>query len=308
MSELTLRQLEYFVAIADTGSITGAAQHCRVTQSAVSLALAQLERSVGATLVIRGRGRGVALTTEGVAVAARARTVMEQVDQVSSVVSQVQGRLSGRLSVGVFRTLAEHTVPALIEWFATRHPDVELRFVEGSGTRVQDELLAGRAHVAFLYRAVLDPACRGETVRDASRMAVFSPDHPLATTATLDFATLARHPAMLIDEEPALQRTLAAFEAAGVTPLVPWRSASVQTIQNVVGRGLAYSVLMQTAERSPEGRPLIFRPLEGDSFVNPVVAALPRGVAPTALIAEAITAVKTHWSALGSGDAHAPAV
>lgn len=296
MSELTLRQLEYFTAIADTGSLTAAAERCRVSQAAVSIALAQLERSVGATLVIRRRGRGIALTAEGIAVVAHARVVADEVDRVASVVSHVRGRLSGRLVVGVYRTLSMHTVPALIDWFAQRHPEVELQFVEGSGSYVQEEMLAGRAHVAIVYRAQLGSACVDELVRDARRMAVMSPEHPLADRPRLDLHLLAEHPAILLDEEPAFQRTLAAFDAVGARPRVPWRSASVQTIQNVVGRGLAYSILMQTTPHSPEGRPLVFRHLEGDSFANPAVAALPRGVAPTALVAEAVAAVRAHWA------------
>ncbi len=297
MSEVTLRQLEYFSAIAETGSMTAAAARCRVTQAAVSTSLAQLERTVGATLVIRSPGKRIALTTEGVAVAAHARTVLEEVGKVSSIVSEVRGRLSGRLVISVYRTLAMHTIPALIEWFGTRHPEVELQFVEGSGTEVQGEVLTGRAQVGVIYRAQLVPGCEPIVLREGRRMAVMSPDHPLATHPRLSLPVLAEHPAILLDEEPALQRTLAAFAAAGAEPLVPWRSRSVEAIHNVAGRGSAYSILMQTRSHSPEGRPLVFRALPGDGLDNPVAGALPRGVAPSAHVAEALTAIRDYWVA-----------
>ncbi|WP_110590197.1 LysR family transcriptional regulator [Microbacterium suaedae] len=297
MAEITLRQLEYFVAIADSGSLTAAAERCRVTQAAVSIALGQLERGIGTRLVIRHPGHGIALTTEGVAVAAHARSVLEEVDKVSSIVSEVRGRLSGRLSIGVYRTLSMHTIPALIDWFGTRHPEVELDFVEGSGSHVQNEMLAGRVHVCVMYRAQLGSACDATTLRSARRLAVMSPEHPLADKPDLTLRGLAAHPAIFLDEEPALQRTLAAFAAEGVEPLVPWRSSSVQTIHNVVGRGSAYSLLMQTTSRSPEGHPLVFRDLPGSPFDNPVVAALPRGVTPTALVSEALSAIRDYWAA-----------
>lgn len=295
MMDITLRQLEYFVAIADTGSITAASVASRVTQAAVSTALAQLERAVGARLIIRRPGRGIALTAEGIAVAAHARGVLEGAERVSSIVSEAQGRLTGRLSIGVYRTLAPHTIPALIEWFGSKHPGVELRFVEGSGSRVQDEVLSGRAQVAVIYRAQLAQACRPTLLRRGRRMAVMSPDHPLAAHPRLDLRILASHPAMFLDEEPALQRTLSAFAAAGVEPLVPWRSSSVEAIHNVAGRGSAYSILMQTRSHSPEGRPLVFRPLPGDVLDNPVVASLPKGVTPSALVSEALEAVREYW-------------
>ncbi|WP_105566926.1 LysR family transcriptional regulator [Microbacterium halophytorum] len=300
MADITLRQLEYFVAIADTGSVTAAARSCRVTQAAVSTALAQLERTVGARLVIRHPGHGIALTAEGAAVASHARTVLDDVERVSSVVSVSRGRLTGTLSIGVYRTLAPHTVPALIEWFSTRHPDVSLRFIEASGSHVQDEVLAGRAQVAVIYRAQLASGLDATILRDALRMAVMSPDHPLAAHTGLSLEVLAEHPAILLDEEPALQRTLAAFAAAGVEPLVPWRSTSVEAIHNVAGRGSAYSILMQTRSHSPEGRPLVFRELPDPGLENPVAAVLPRGVRPTALVAEALAAVREHWAAADS--------
>ncbi|WP_156761324.1 LysR family transcriptional regulator [Microbacterium karelineae] len=296
MTEITLRQLEYFVAIADSGSLTAAAERCRVTQAAVSIALGQLERTVGTALVIRRPGHGIALTTEGIAVVAHARSVLDEVHKVSSIVSEVRGRLSGRLSIGVYRTLSMHTIPALIDWFASRHPDVELEFVEGSGSHVQNEMLAGRVHVCVIYRAQLGSACDATTLRHARRLAVMSPDHPLADEPDLTLRRLAAHPAIFLDEEPALQRTLAAFAAEGADPLVPWRSSSVQTIHNVVGRGSAYSLLMQTTSRSPEGRPLRFRDLPASPFDNPVVAALPRRVTPTALVSEALAAVRDYWA------------
>lgn len=305
MSDVTLRQLEYFVAIAETGSMTGAAARCRVTQAAVSTSLAQLERSLGATLVIRRPGQRVALTPEGVAAEARARAALEQVEKVSSIVSEVRGRLSGRLVIAVYRTLAMHTIPALIDWFASRHPEVELQFVEGSGGEVQSEVLTGRAQVAVIYRAQLVSGCEPIVVREGRRMAVMSPDHPLAAHPSLSLPVLAEHPAILLDEEPALQRTLAAFAMAGVEPLVPWRSRSVEAIHNVAGRGSAYSILMQTRSHSPEGRPIVFRALPGDGLDNPVAGALPRGVAPNALVAEALRAIREYWVAtdasLGAG-------
>lgn len=299
MKEVTLRQLEYFAAIAETGSVTAAAARCNVSQAAVSLALAQLERVVGATLAIRRRGKGVALTTEGQAVAAHARLVADHVVGIASVVDEVHGRLSGRLVVGVFRTLAMHVIPPLIDWFTHRHPQVELDFVEGSGPGVQKEMLTGRVQVCAIYEAQLVAGCTGEVLRDTRRMIALSPDHPLAQRDSIQLAELAPYPAVLVDEEPALQRTLAEFAAAGVEPRVVWRTASVQAIQNVVGRNLAYSLLMQPTAASPEGRPLTYRPIAGDVPRNAVMASLPAGVKPNALVGAALTGLREYWAEPG---------
>ncbi|MEV7647015.1 LysR family transcriptional regulator [Arthrobacter sp. NPDC089319] len=301
MKEATLRQLEYFAAIAETRSVTEAAQRCHVSQAAVSLALGQLEEALGATLAIRRRGKGVALTAEGQAVAVRARQVADQIDGMSAAVNQVHGELSGRLVVGVFRTLALHVIPPLIDWFTSRHPQVELDFIEGAGPEVQEAVLEGRAQLAAAYEAQLLPDCEAEILRPTMRQVALSPEHPLAGREKISLADLATYPAILVNEEPALQRTLAEFDRAGVTPTVRWRSASVQVIQNVVGRNLAYSLLMQPARHSPEGRPLLFRPVEGRMHSNSVVAALPAGVARSALVTETLVALRHHWAAESGG-------
>lgn len=301
MSEVTLRQLEYFAAVAETQSVTEAAKRCNVSQAAVSLALAQLEQAVGATLAIRRRGRGVSLTPEGQVVATRARQVTDQVADLASAVDQVHGQLSGRLAIGVFSTLAMHAIPPLVDWFTTRHPQVELEFVEGSGPEVQEAMLAGRLQLCVVYEAQVLADCTAEVLRETKRQAVFGVEHPLAGQEAVGLAELAPYPAMLMDEEPALQRTLAEFARAGVEPNVRWRSASVQAIQNVVGRNLAYSLLMQPTPASPEGRPLVFRALDGSNPTNSVMAALPTGVAYSALVEESLAALRAHWARAPGG-------
>ncbi|MFI7481624.1 LysR family transcriptional regulator [Kocuria sp. M1R5S2] len=295
MSEVTLRQLEYFAAVAETLSVTEAARRCHVSQAAVSLALVQLEDSVGATLAIRRRGKGVALTAEGQVVATRARQVADQVADLAFAVDRVHGQLSGRLVIGVFSTLAMHVVPPLVDWFTSRHPQVELDFVEGTGPEVQEAMLAGRLQLCAVYEAQVLSDCAAEVLREMKRQVALSPEHPLAAQEAVSLADLAPYPAILVDEEPALQRNLAEFARAGVEPDVRWHSASVQAIQSVVGRNLAYSLLMQPVATSPEGRPLVFRPLAGDIPTNSVMAVLPAGVAPSTLVEEALTALRAHW-------------
>lgn len=295
MSEVTLRQLEYFAAVAETQSVTEAARRCNVSQAAVSLAVVQLEAAVGASLVIRRRGKGVALTPEGQVVAVRARQVTDQIGDLGFAVDQVHGQLSGRLVIGVFRTLAMHTIPSLVDWFTLRHPQVELDFVEGAGPVIQEAMLAGRLQLCVAHEAQVLPDCTAEVLREAKRQAALSPEHPLAAQKTVSLAELAPYPAILVNEEPALQRTLAEFARSGVEPNVKWRSVSVQVIQNVVGRNLAYSLLMHPAAASPEGKPLVFRPLGGNHPTNSVMAVTPTGVAHSALVAESLTALRAHW-------------
>jgi DNA-binding transcriptional LysR family regulator len=296
MSELTLRQLEYFAAVAETQSVTNAAKLCHVSQGAVSLALGQLEHALGVTLAIRRRGRGIALTPEGQEVATRARFITEQVGHLRDAVSQTHSGFSGRLAIGVFTTVAVHVVPHLIDWFCNRHPEVQLTFVEGSGPEIQEALFAGRTQLSIGYEAQFGQDCETELLHEFHRQVLVSPSHPLAQYEEISFAQLAEYPAALLDLEPALQHTLAEFRRYGVNANVGWLLANVPSIHSVVGRGLAYSLLMQPAEHSMEDLPLVFRPLSDATHANSLVAAMPVGVSRSTLVAEALACLHTQWN------------
>lgn len=295
MSEVTLRQLEYFAAVAETQSVTHAARLCHVSQGAVSLALGQLEHALGVTLALRQRGRGIALTPEGQEVATRARLITEQVGQLREAVSQVHTGLSGRLAIGVFTTVAIHVVPQLIDWFCTRHPKVQLVFVEGNGPEIQEALFAGRTQLSIGYEAQFGQDCDSEVIHEFHRKVLLSPAHPLAELAEISFAQLASYPAAFLDLEPALQQTLAEFRRHGASANVGWLLANVPSIHSVVGRGLAYSLLMQPVESSVEDLPLVIRPLSESTHSNSLVAAMPRGVSRSAMVSEAVECLHSQW-------------
>lgn len=296
MSDVTLRQLEYFAAVAETQSVTNAARLCHVSQGAVSLALGQLENALGVPLALRHRGRGVALTPEGQEVAKRARLITEQVEQLRLAVLHTHTGLSGRLSIAVFSTVAVHVMPHLIEWFASKHPDIKLGFVEGNGPEIQQALVSGRAQLSIGYQAQFGEGCETELIHEFHRRVVLSPNHPLADFEEISFAQLAQYPAAFLSLEPALQFTLAEFERYDVQANVGWLMSSVPAIHSVVGRGLAYSLLMQPTESSMENRPLVFRPLADKTSSNSLVAAMPLGINRSAMVNEALACLHAQWA------------
>src|SRR5690349_529815 len=111
---MNLRQLECFVAAADAGTMTAAAAQLFVSQSAISLAVAQLERSVGTQLLIRHKARGLELTPAGRRLLPQARSLLAHADDVRTAAEAEGGALSGPLTVGCFRTAAPFLLPELL--------------------------------------------------------------------------------------------------------------------------------------------------------------------------------------------------
>ena len=296
MNDVTLRQLQYFVAVAETQSITKAADRSHVSQAAVSLAITDLEKSLGVTLTIRRRAKGVALTAEGRAILTDARVMLDQAKELAERASQARNELSGPLALGCFRTLSMHVVPHLVQWFAERHPKVSLTVHEGNGREIQERMQNGQLAACVIYEAQLLSNSQPVLIQEQRRQVILSVDHELTTQEEIPLLDLAQYPAVLLDEAPALERTLNEFHSRSLEPHILLRTRSVQTAQNVIGRGLAYGLLMHRPRNSPEGRPLTGRPIADDLPRNALMMTVPPGrhTAKIRALHEALLALPDH--------------
>jgi DNA-binding transcriptional LysR family regulator len=164
---MTLGQLRAFVAFVDMGSIRGAAERLVVTQPAVSMAIASLQRSVGTGLTLRD-GRGLRLTPAGEAFAVYARDVVALLDAGIEAAAGTNAPERGRLRVAAVTTAAENVLPAFLATFRQRYPAARIHLEVGNRSRVWDLLahhevdvvVGGRppANQAFVVRAERDNA------------------------------------------------------------------------------------------------------------------------------------------------------
>lgn len=187
----SLRQLEYLVAVADTGGLTAAADSCHVSQSAVSLAIASLERTLGVQLILRGPGRTTALTDAYRQVVGEARAVLTSVAELGAAARDYGRDLAGRLNFGCYTPLAPLHVPAALATFRAQHPEVDVSFVEGTLPDLQHLLLEGRCDLAVLYRQDLMPGIAADTLYDQPPSVLLPLAHPLARRKTVSLRALA---------------------------------------------------------------------------------------------------------------------
>lgn len=146
---MQFRQLEYAVAVADTGSFTAAAKTLHVTQSALSQGVAALERELGAGLFVRRRGE-TSLTAAGEAFVDAARRVLRDVRVARDSVDAIVGIAGGRLDLVVAPAFAAGPLGAVLGRFRMHHPQVALRIESAEDTAsIQDELVKGRAELGF---------------------------------------------------------------------------------------------------------------------------------------------------------------
>ncbi|QNE21721.1 LysR family transcriptional regulator [Kribbella qitaiheensis] len=267
------RQLEYLVAIAETGGITAAAARCHVSQSAVSLAVAELERALQVRLVLRGSRRGTRLTPAGAQVVTDARKVLGALSELAAGARSLGQDLDGGLTVGCYAPIAPFHLPAAIAGFRQAQPQVEIQFTEGTLPEVQRDLLDGRCELAFLYLQNLQPGIEYAVLHDRPPAVLLPPDHRLARRRSVALAELASEPLVLLDVAPSEHYFRAVFEAAGLEMRPAYRAGSVELARALVARGIGYSLAVQRprVDLSYEGLPLVTRPLKDVVPTTPVV-------------------------------------
>lgn len=279
MSEVTLRQLEYFLAAVDDGSITGAAETCRVTQATVSTALNELERSVGTRLLVRSRTAGVQPTTAGAAVVSRARSMLELAREIPEAAMGEQSTVVGTVRLGSIFPLGPYLLPRLIGDFAELYPGLHIDFVEGATVDLRRELDIGRLDMVLTFGAQLQSSTpRREFVRFRQNIMI-SRSHPLAQRSALSFRDVADLPAILYNQPPSRDRVDAMIRGAGVEPLVRWESASPETVRGLVRRGLGYSVgnVRPEIDDPAYDDDIAYIPIEDPHPLNSIVALFAPG-------------------------------
>lgn len=274
---LNLRHLSYFVAAAEVGTMTGAAESLHVSQSAVSLGVADLERQVGVQLLLRRRAKGLTLTTAGQQFIVDARALLRQAEELQVGAQELGHSLTGRLVVGCFQTIGPIVLPALLDSFAAEYPGVDLDFVEGSLVDLQAMLLDGRCEIALLYDMDIVPGIEREAVYLTWPYVLLSPEHPLADRDAVALGDLADHDMIMLDFPPSWHHFTSLLATAGVVPRIRHSTSSFEMVRSLVARGYGFSMLIQrpAVEVSYEGLPLVTRPVADPIDPTPVVLAWP---------------------------------
>ncbi len=149
---MDLKQLEYFVRVADLGSFTRAAAALDIAQPALSRQVRQLEVELRQTLLVRN-GRGATPTEAGKLLLEHSRGILHQVQRAREEMGRVRGALAGRVAIGLPTSLARVLTVPLTRRFRKQMPDASISISEGLSTTLQNGLITGRLDVVVLYNA-----------------------------------------------------------------------------------------------------------------------------------------------------------
>lgn len=283
MARVTLRQLEYFVSVYESGSITAAAKQVHISQSAVSTALAELEGTLELQLFIRNR-RGLIATIAGRQLLREARQILTDTDDLKNHANELSGSFSGSLTVGCYATLSSFLLPSVIDTFVTSYPSVDLDFVTGSHSALQKRLSDGRCDLALLYdydfsTDLFSDNLTKVVLQSSPPHVILRDGHPLTRYDEISLEQLQDRPMILFDLPPGGEYFKSLFEMRGLVPFVRFRTTEFELVRSLVARGLGYSILTQQTEIavSYENRGFVMRPIRDVPRGLNVVAAYPTG-------------------------------
>ncbi|MDV6260565.1 LysR family transcriptional regulator [Rhodococcoides yunnanense] len=241
---MELRQLEYFVAVAEEANFTRAAARVHISQSGVSAQIRSLERELGAELIDRSGGTAT-LTTAGEAALIQARATLAAAGAVRQSVDDVSGLLRGRVRVGMVTAC---TVPQLFDALArfhAAHPGVELALQEDNSDRLVAAVRAGDLDLALVGVAARAPdGLESMVVIDEPIVAAVPPEHPLAAHEKATLAQVCAHPIISLPHGTGIR---AVFDrdcaGVGLSPSIMLQASAPDAVADLAARGVGVAIL-----------------------------------------------------------------
>ena len=244
---LSLRQLEIFEKIASTGSVTRAGEELLLTQSAVSMALSQLEQLSSVPLFERS-GRRLVLNDAGRLLLKDAREILLAVKQVEQQLQGDSGELVGELLVGGSTTIANYLLPSLLGTFARQYPKTRVQLRVGNTQQVAEWLESGELDIAFVEGPCHSRGLVAVHWRDDELVVVAGAEHVWAKEKGVTPELLAAAPWIMREKGSGTREIFEdAMDRAGVSYRIALEFGHTEAIKNGVAAGLGVSCLSRIA-------------------------------------------------------------
>lgn len=265
-SRISFRQLEYFVAVGNAGSIVDASERIHISSSSLSAAISHVENELSAQLFVRHHAQGISLTPVGRLMMREAQQILDLTANLYSVANEADGAVRGPLRIGCFVTLAALVAPELCQGFARANPAVQITQVEDHQEGLLDKLRHAEIDIAITYDLqVAGSDIEFEPLASLAPHVIVGETHVFANRRAVTLAELATLPMVMLDLPISREYFYSLFYAAGVNPDICARATSQDVVRSLVANDIGYSLanVRPRATLALDGRKIIRLRLAG---------------------------------------------
>lgn len=264
---LTLKQVRYFIATADTGQISQAAIEVNVSQSAITTAIQQLEGDLGVSLFSR-HSSGVALTPEGTRFLQHARNVMAVVNAAETAPLTEDNSVTGVVRLGVTYTVAGYFLPRHYARFKRSYPNISVEIYELPRQQIEEGLKSGKLDIAVMLVSNIGDSKRlaFETLLRSRRRLWLPVEHPLLRSEVITLHDIAELSYVMLTVDEASRTAGRYWKRESLKPNVVFNTSSVEAVRSMVADGIGVTILSDMVYRpwSLEGQRIELRTIAAD--------------------------------------------
>lgn len=309
MLSVTLRQLEYAVAVERHRGVSAAAVALHVSQPALSVAITQLEDRLGESVFIRRKGSPFAPTSFGrefLEEAARLLAGMERLIDPGTRLAAARRPVV----IGCFEDLAPLVLAPMLLRLRDRQPETPISTRVGGFEMLFEEMQAGQMDFAITYDLGLDERFVRRQIAAVSPHAIVAKAHPFAARGTVSLAQLAEEKLILADQDLSIRHMIDLFRQRGLTPKIAHRAASLETMRSLAGNGFGIGLCYTRPQtrHSYDGKPLVLLELSDRQVAEPVIVARSAFNAPTRFVQELIEEIAAMTGLTGEAVLKVPAI
>lgn len=267
LNRISLRQMEYFVATAESGSIIIASEKIHVSSPSISAAIAHIESELQVQLFIRQHAKGLILTNIGEQVMKECQQILSQAGSLYSLAANSSGSIRGPLKMGCFTAFAPMLYAEIIHGFSNLYKQVELDVCEGDQEVLLNGLIRNILDVVLTYDLNIDDnLIHFESLASLPPYALFGEEHPLAHLSAVTMEELAEYPMVLLDMPHSNDYFISLFKNKNLSPKIVKTSKSSEVIRAMVANNIGYSILnvRPKINYSLDGKRLVRVRISGD--------------------------------------------
>jgi LysR family transcriptional regulator, cyn operon transcriptional activator len=251
-TNITLRQLQYFLAAAESLHFTKAAERLAVTQPTLSHQIAQLEASLGGPLFDR-IGKKVRLTESGVLLKSYASRAVRELEAGRLALSELEGMVRGDLRIGVIQSFSRTLLPAILGGFITRYPGIHLNIREMTGLEIEQALASGSLDLGIAFAPTALDGTEVEPVLEEQLLLVVGRDHEFAGRRSVRLVELDGKAFVLLNKDFLTRRLIDKYmEQAGAKPRVVCETNSMEVMLGAIAESRVATIIPEHGLRQED--------------------------------------------------------